>query len=299
MSEPPVAIVVLTYDGFQPVREALLSVGSLTYPSYDVIVVDNGSSDTTSLRIRERFPRAELLAGEVKLGVAGGFNVGLRRVVKGEWKYALVMHNDVEPEPSMLSELVATAEARPSVAAVSPKIHLFWDRERLLSAGGLLAGGRFPVRWRGYDEIDRGQYEEDCEVDCGTGAAMLVNVETVREVGLLDPQLRHYEDVDWCVRARAAGYSSYYSHRAAAWRLAVRTAPDRPARAREAGRSAAFLMRRHGSFGRRLLFVLAQVGALAAALPQRLIRRRRSPLSRARGALEAMSAVLAAPPRDR
>lgn len=299
MSEPPVAIVILTYDGFELVREALLSVGSLSYSRYEVMVVDNGSSDTTASKIRERFPSAELLTSEINLGVAGGFNVGLRRVLEGKWKYALLMHNDVEPEPSMLTELVAKAEVETRVAAVSPKMHLFWDRERLLSAGGTLRNGRFPVRWRGYDEVDRGQYDQDCEVDAATGAAMLVSLEAVREVGLLDPQLRHFEDVDWCLRARAAGFASHYSHGAAAWRMAVRRAPDRPARAREAGRSAALLMSRHGSLGRRIVFFAAQVLALAPAFSQRVLGRRRSPFARAVGALQAISAPLVAAPGSR
>ncbi|MCP4204969.1 MAG: glycosyltransferase family 2 protein [bacterium] len=297
MREPGVAIVVLTYDGFELVRETLKSIGALEYSNVDVLVVDNGSSDSTRSNIRQKFPDAEVLRSEVNLGVAGGFNVGLRWVLNGDWKYALLMHNDVEPEPSMLRELVKKAESEPRAAAVGPKIHLFWDRERLLSAGGLLRVGRVPVKWRGYDAIDRGQYDVDRQVDCVTSAAMLINLEAVWRVGLFDPQLRHFEDADWCLRAREAGFESFYCHRAAAWRLAVRWAPDRPARAVEAGRSAAFLIRRHAALGRRVLFFLTTVGALVPALMERWFRKRRSPLARARGALAAGSATLADPPR--
>ncbi len=297
MKQPPVAIVVLTFDGFELAREALLSIASLEYGHRHTMVVDNGSSDTTASELRDRFPNAELLSSEVNLGVAGGFNVGLRRALKGNWKYALLMHNDVEPEPSMLGELVAKAETAESVAAVGPKLHLFWDRERLLSAGGTLQAGRFPVAWRGYDDVDRGQFDLDGEVDCVSSAAMLVNLDVVREVGLLDPQLTHFEDADWCLRARAAGFGTHYCHRAAAWRMAVRQAPDRPARGREAGRSAGLLLRRHASLGRQALFFAAQFGVLAPAALGHLIGRRRSPLSRARGALSALTAPLADPPR--
>jgi GT2 family glycosyltransferase len=277
MNEPEVAIVVLTYDGFELVRETLLSIDALEYSKLDVLVVDNGSSDATRSRVRKKFPNAELLRSEVNLGVAGGFNVGLRRVLSGNWKYALLMHNDVEPEPSMLRELVGKAEAMPEVAAVGPKIHLFWDRERLLSAGGLIRNGRVPVKWRGYDAIDKGQYDEDCEVDCVSSAAMLLRLDALREVGFFDPQLHYLEDADWCLRAREAGFKSIYCYRAAAWRLAVRWAPDRPARAVEAGRSAAFLLRRHATLGRRALFFLTTVGAIGPALIQRWLRKRRSP----------------------
>lgn len=297
--EPGVAIVVLTYDGFELVRETLLSIGALEYSNVDVLVVDNGSSDSTRSSVRKKFPDAELLRSEVNLGVAGGFNLGLRRVLKGKWKYALLMHNDVEPEPAMLRELVDKAESTPETAAVGPKIHLFWDRERLLSAGGLLRVGRVPVKWRGYDEIDRGQYDVDREVDCVSGAAMLVSLEAVRRIGLFDPQLRHFEDADWCLRAREAGFQSFYCHRAAAWRLAVRWAPDRPARALEAGRSAAFLIRRHAPLGRKAFFFVTTMGALVPALIERWVRKRRSPLERVRGALAAASAAFADPPQAR
>ena len=296
-SEPAVAIVVLSHDGFELVRESLVSMGSLEYSNCDVLVVDNGSSDATSASVRRKFPDAEVLRSDANLGVAGGFNVGLRRVLSGEWKYALLMHNDVEPEPSMLRELVDKAESMPEASAVGPKIHLFWDRERLLSAGGELRLGAVPVKWRGYDEVDTGQYDEDCEVDCVTSAAMLIRLDTVRKIGLFDPQLRFFEDADWCLRSRQAGFRVVYCHRAADWRLAVRWAPDRPKRAFEAGRSSALLIRRHAAVGRRVMFFLTTAWMIVPAVLQRLVRKRSSPLARARGALAALSVKLADPPR--
>lgn len=274
-----------------------MSIHGLDYSNTDVLVVDNGSSDSTRAAVREKFPDAEVLRSEVNLGVAGGFNVGLRRLLSGRWKYALLMHNDVEPEPSMLRELVAKAETTPQVAAVGPKIHLFWDRERLLSAGGLLHLGAVPIKWRGYDAIDQGQFDEDRGVDCVSSAAMLIRLDAVREIGLFDPQLRFLEDADWCLRARSAGLASVYCHRAAAWRLAVRWAPDRPAKAFEAGRSAALLVRRHGAILRKAVFCLSSAITLFPALVQRLARRRKSPLARARGALSGFSTRLAEAPR--
>ena len=265
-SEPGVAIVVLSYDGFELVRESLVSMDSLEYSNRDVLVVDNGSSDATRASVRRKFPDAEVLRSEVNLGVAGGFNVGLRRVLDGQWKYALLMHNDVEPEPSMLRELVDKAESMPGVSAVGPKIHLFWDRERLLSAGGELRVGTVPVKWRGYDEVDKGQYDEDREVDCVASAAMLIRLDAVREIGLFDPQLRFFEDADWCLRSREAGCKVVYCHRAAAWRLAVRWAPDRPARAFEAGRASALLIRRHAALARRVLFFISTAGSMVPAV---------------------------------
>lgn len=288
---------MLTYDGYELVHEALVSIDALEYSNAEVLVVDNGSSDATRASVRKKFPDAELLRSDVNLGIAGGFNVGLRRVLGGTWKYALLMHNDVEPEPSMLRELVEKAEGTPRAGAVGPKIHLFWDRERLLSAGGRLHLGAVPVKWRGYDEIDKGQFDRDQEVDCTSSSAMLVRLDAVREVGLFDPQLRFFEDADWCLRAREKGYRSVYCHRAAAWRLAVRWAPDRPARAFEAGRSSALLIRRHASLPRRAWFFLTSAGATLPALVQRLARRRLSPLARARGALAAIWVKLAEAPR--
>ena len=296
-SQPSVAIVVLTYDGFELVHESLRSIGGLDYTSADVLVVDNGSKDATRSSLRAKFPNAELLRSEVNLGVAGGFNLGLRRVLGGAWKYALLMHNDVEPEPSMLRELVAKAESSPEAAAVGPKIHLFWDRERLLSAGGLMRLGTVPVKWRGYDEIDKGQYDHDLDVDCLSNSAVLMRLEAVRKIGLFDPQLRYFEDADWCLRARKLGFRSIYCHRAAAWRLAVRFATDRPARAYAAGRSSALLMRRHAQLKRKALFFLTAALATAPALLQRVGQKRRSPLARSLGALAGISARFADPPR--
>jgi GT2 family glycosyltransferase len=212
-------VLVLTWNGRADTEACVESLLRLDYPHFDVLVVDNASSDDTLAALRARFgERVQLVRNERNLLVAGGMNVGLQRALDAGYEFVLLMNNDVVAHPQLLRELVARAVREPRVGAVGPKIY-FHDRPDVLwFAGGELPLWRGWSRHRGLREVDRGQHDASREVDYLTGCALLVRAEALRDVGLLDTGFAMYaEDADWSFRARQRGWRLSYAPRARLW----------------------------------------------------------------------------------
>lgn len=205
---PRVTAVVLNWNGLEDTTACLASLAEADYPSLEVVVVDNGSTDGSPGLLRQRFPRVALLETGENLGYAGGNNVGLRYALERGADYVLLLNNDTEVAPGFLRRLVEAAEADPRVGVVGPTIYYYDRPDVVWSAGGAIDWRRGRTRMVGLDEPDRGQFgTAPREVDFVSGCAMLVRREAVERVGLLDERFfLYYEEVEWCVRIRRAGF---------------------------------------------------------------------------------------------
>ena len=212
-------VLVLTWNNRAVSEACLESVLRLDYPRFDVLVVDNASTDDTVAALQARFgSRLEFLRNERNLLFAGGMNAGLRRALERGYDYALLMNNDVVVDPGLLGELVAAAATDPRIAAVGPKIYFFDRPDVLWFAGGELSLWRGWSRHRGLREVDRGQHDRRRDVDYLTGCAFLVRRQALEDVGLLDTGFAMYaEDADWCFRARGRGWRLLYAPAARLW----------------------------------------------------------------------------------
>jgi len=296
---PRVAAIVLAYNGREVTLQALRSLRRMTYPSFDLVVVDNGSTDGSAAAIGGAFPEVALLRAEANLGAAGGANLGIRWALERGYDYLLLLNNDIEVDPRMLEELVAAAEGDSRIGAVGPKAYYHGDPERIWSAGGRIRFREAVTRERGQGEIDRGQYDRDVEVDYLNGCAVLVRRRAFEEVGLWDP-LFHLavEDADWCLRARRAGYRCLYAHRARLWHMVSHTTgPYRAAKTYQTGRSTAIFVRRHAGLAQWASFLLFYAAAFPAAYLRELPRRNQgAAVAKLRGVLAGFRVPLTAPP---
>jgi GT2 family glycosyltransferase len=206
-----VAVVVLSWDGLDDTLGCLASLADVAHPRLTTIVVDNGSTDGTSEAVRDAFPDVELVRLEDNLGFAEGNNVGMRRALELGADYVLVLNNDVEVDPGFVTALLREARRRPDAGALCSKI-LYMEPHDLIWFAGATFDPRSGYNGRqiGYREVDDGRFEAVTETDRACGAAMLVPRSVLAEVGLFDADLFFYsEDVDWSLRARAAGYRHY------------------------------------------------------------------------------------------
>jgi GT2 family glycosyltransferase len=215
---PRVSVIVLNWNCRDDTIECLHSLTSLTYPDYETIVVDNGSTDGSPEAIREAFPEVQLLTNPDNLGFARGNNVGMRQALSGEAAYFFVLNNDTIVDPALLDELVATAEADSRIGVVGPKIYYYNQRDRLWYAGAKEQWLRRIPATVGLDELDRGQYDQLCETAFVYGTAMLIRRQVLEEIGLFDEEFfAYHEDADFCIRARQAGYRCTYNPRGVVW----------------------------------------------------------------------------------
>lgn len=222
---PRVSIILLNLNGYQDTRDCLESLQQVAYPNFDVIVVDNGSSDDSSARLQKEFPSIKLLGSKENLGFTGGNNLGIEHVLANGAAYVLLLNNDTVVDERFLDELVRVGETSPRIGILGPKIFYASEPQRIWYAGGRVKYGRGSCDHVGKDQLDSDVSFSSTETtDFITGCAMMIKSEVFRNIGLLDSKLFIYwEDNDFCMRARHAGYSCVFVPTARVWHKISRT----------------------------------------------------------------------------
>jgi GT2 family glycosyltransferase/glycosyltransferase involved in cell wall biosynthesis len=207
---PSVSVIVLTWNGAAFAEDCLTALEAQDYREFEVIVVDNGSSDGTPKLVAERFPRAKLISNERNLGFAAGNNIGLRA---STGDLIVLLNQDTQVRPGWLEALASTFDD-PTVAIAGCK--LLYPDGTIQHAGGYLFGSRGDSDHWGRHALDDGRFDEAMDVEYVTGAALAIRRTVVDKIGLLDEAFgpAYYEDTDWCYRARAAGFRVVYQPRA-------------------------------------------------------------------------------------
>lgn len=208
---PLVSIVSVQYGHPDVTLEMIQSLKQISYPNFEIIIVDNASPNGNPDIVKEKYSDIVYIKSDENLGFAGGNNLGFD-VAKG--KYILMLNNDTEVEVGFLEPLVEKMESNPKIGIVSPKIRFFHSPDTLQYVGYENIN---PITQRGgakgFGEKDKGQYEEDAEAAYGHGAAMMIPMSVVKEVGLMaDVFFLYYEELDWAHRIRNAGYKIFYVH---------------------------------------------------------------------------------------
>ncbi len=196
-----VVVVVLNWNGWPDTVRCLQSLEETDYEPCQVVVVDNGSTDDSVVRLRS-LCRAVVLETGKNLGFAGGNNVGIRYALEQGARYVWILNNDTVVARDALSALVRAAERDPDIGAVGAVIWAM-DGSRVLAHGGGCVDLRNGRSW----------YVTDGKNDVAyiTGASMLIRTDALHKVGLFDERFfLYWEDTDLSFRLRAAG-----------WRLAV------------------------------------------------------------------------------
>ena len=136
-----VAAIVVNYNGREITKQAVESLRKMTYPAFDLIVLDNASTDGSPEALEQAFPDLKQLKVEVNRGSSSGYAAGFRWAFENGYDYVLLLNNDIEVEPDMLDRLVEVAESDPRIGVVGPKCYFHGDRQRLWSAAASSASG--------------------------------------------------------------------------------------------------------------------------------------------------------------
>ncbi len=196
-----VRIVVLNWNGRQWLEGCLDALRRQEGCSFEVLLVDNASTDGSVAFVRERFPECHVLVLDTNLGFATGNNAGARGATA---PYLVFLNNDTLVQPGWLAALLRAAEGDRHVGLVTSHI-VYMDRPEVVDSAGdgyLRCGGGFK---RGHGQsIDRAA--GDREVFGACGAAFLIRRELFERLGGFDEDyFMVYEDVDLSYRARLAG----------------------------------------------------------------------------------------------
>lgn len=211
--EPLVSVVVVTFESRANVGPCLLSIASAGVPEVGTVVVDNASADGTADLVRSLFPQAALIVQDRNSGFAAAANLG---AATSRGPYLLFLNPDAQLTQDALPRMLAHLERELAVAAVGPRF-VFPDGRPQDSAfayptllmtwleffphPGRLLGTRLNGRLSSPDG------RRPIPVDHPLGACMLVRRSAWDEVGPFDPGFFLYcEEVDWCLRAKSAGW---------------------------------------------------------------------------------------------
>jgi GT2 family glycosyltransferase len=242
---PSVHVVVLSFNQLKDTLSALDSLCRMTYPNFELVLVDNHSTDSTVAEVRDHFPQVVILNQPDNLGFACGMNAGLRRALDLNVDFALVINNDVEVAPSMLTLLVESMA--PSIGAAAPLIYYASEPNRVWSAGFSRDPVLLEMRGGARGQLDQGQWHVPFPVDYLLGCAVLLNVQALRQVGLFDQRFFfYYEDLDLSIKLNKGRYQLLTVPQAKMWHKVARSAPvGSPFRTYQLARSSAIFFRTH------------------------------------------------------
>jgi GT2 family glycosyltransferase len=201
------SVVIPHWNGIQHLEVCLDSLRRQTHPSFEVILVDNGSSDGSQAFVRDRYPEVRLIELGRNLGFTGACNAGIE-AAKGD--VVVLLNNDTEADPDWLAAIAAAMEADDGIGIVASKMLLFDRRDHFHAAGDFLRVDGTPGN-RGAWQKDVGQFDEPEDVFSACGGAAAYRRTMLDEIGVLDQTFFFScEDVDLSWRAHLAGWRVRY-----------------------------------------------------------------------------------------
>lgn len=128
---PEVFVIILNWNETEDTIKCINSFLHLEYSNYDLIVVDNGSTDDSVRRIKERFPQIKLIETNKNLGYTGGNNVGIKYTMDNKAGYVLIVNNDTGlVNPYFVQEMVKEMEEDPSIGIMGKGSQFWWNGSR-------------------------------------------------------------------------------------------------------------------------------------------------------------------------
>lgn len=233
---PKVAIIIVNWNGQKETLACLKSLNNVSTAGcrLHVFLVDNAS--TASIANLKNFQfsgQKELTVVENKtnLGFSGGNNAGIKRALAAKADYLMLLNNDTFVDQKILEYFLAETEKEKDQAVLAPKIYFAPGREfhrqryqkadqgRVVwYAGGIIDWQNVYASHRGVDAVDKGQFARTENTAFASGCCFFAPRQVFEKVGLFDDRFfLYYEDADWSLRVKQAGFRILFYPRAILW----------------------------------------------------------------------------------
>ena len=208
MHSPKVCIIVLNWNGIKDTIECIESILCLNYTNYEVVIVDNGSTDMSVETIRGRYPELKILESKQNLGFTGGCNLGIKYAMKKMADYIWILNNDIVIENDCLKKMIDAAENDSQIGLLSPIIFYYHQRNKMQSCGSFfnMKNGRIFA-----DSLDSNEQNTNPNnfVFVLYGTALLIKRELIEKVGFFDDDFfAYFEDYDFSLRANKNAFKN-------------------------------------------------------------------------------------------
>lgn len=200
---PQLSLVIVNYNGKAFLPDLFESLGGQVFTDFEVLFVDNASSDGSARWVRERYAAVRIFENATNLGFSKANNLAVARA-RGE--FVATLNTDIRLDRNWTREIIAPLERDPCVAAAASKMYLASAPAILNGVGGAM--NFLGYTWdRGMFEVDRGQYDDPADVlfACA-GAAAFRKSAYIAAGGFDEKYFMYHEDVDLCWRLRLLGY---------------------------------------------------------------------------------------------
>ena len=202
-----VSIIIPHWNGKQHLDDCLNALRQQTVDNFEVLLVDNASTDGSQAYVREHFPEVKLIELAENRGFTGACNAGWHA---SQGDIVILLNNDTEVAPEWLSEVIGAFERHPEAGIVASKMLLFDQRDTFHTAGDLMYINGTPNN-RGVWQKDTGQFDTEAYVFSACGGSSAYRRTMLEDVGFLDDDFFFScEDVDLGWRAQLAGWRCVY-----------------------------------------------------------------------------------------
>jgi GT2 family glycosyltransferase len=218
-------VIIPNYNGKELIVECLHSLQKQKYKDFEVIVVDNGSSDGSVDIITNKFPKVTLISLEKNTGFAHAVNIGIKN---SETPYVFLLNNDTELDPDCLMKLLNTAKEKKDVGFVTAKFLDFHDRTKIQNATDQIdVVGHLIIK--GENRIDSPEFNITGYTFLASGGGTLIKREVFETIGFFDDDFFFYmEDADFFLRAQIGGFKGWYEPKAVVYHIGRATSSKRP-----------------------------------------------------------------------
>ncbi|MDO9231223.1 MAG: glycosyltransferase family 2 protein [bacterium] len=201
MSTPKIFIIILNYNGQEVLKKTLSSVFQVDYPNFEIVLVDNNSKDGSFEEARRIFPKIACIKNSENLGFSAGNNIGIEYALERGADYVLLLNYDAVVKKDFLWPLIDLMDKNKKVGIASPVI-LKNETSNVWFSGGKIKWLKMKT-----EHQENNLKENYFHSDYITGCSMIIKKEVFRKIGLLDEDyFLYWEDADFSIRAKRAGY---------------------------------------------------------------------------------------------
>ncbi len=207
-----ISIIILNWNGKKITEECINSLMPQINKNFEIIVVDNGSTDGSLKYLGKKFPNIKLIQNKENLGYSEGNNIGVKN---SKGKFILILNNDVIVDKNFLKEIWKNKN-KANILGV--KNYYYNHKNILWSVGSKVNKFTMKASLIGNREKDIGYYDHNFTPPQITGSAMLIDKKVIENIGFLDKTyFCYYEETEWQTRAKNAGYTTSWIPKAKLW----------------------------------------------------------------------------------
>ncbi|WP_428324972.1 glycosyltransferase family 2 protein [Nitrosopumilus sp.] len=201
-----VSIIILNYNASNLLIDCIESIMKSNYKKFEIILVDNASTDKSHIKCKEKFPNVKLIENNKNLGYCEGNNIGIKET-KGE--FLVILNPDTIVDPYWLDELIS-AYHQNGEGLYQPKFLTTTDQKRLMSTGNQIQLFGFGFS-RGKGEKDSNQFNQIELIGYASGTCLFSKTDLIKKLEMFDSFLfAYHDDLDLGWRASLEKINSYY-----------------------------------------------------------------------------------------